>query len=98
MKPGRVVAWIELCLAVVLTCASAVSAWDVFFTPRDPRWRGYEEVAWIAFLLWTSLAASLWICSTALFRGWRQRWVLHLLPVVAVIAACSSPWWLRYAV
>jgi len=96
MKPGRVIAWIELCLAVALTYLSATSAWDVFLAPRDPHYRGYDEVTWLAFLLSTSLAISFWICGTALFRGWRQRWTLHLLPILVVIAACS--WWLRYAV
>ena len=98
MKLGRVVAWIELCLAAVLTYIGAASAWEVFFTPVDPRRVGYGEVSWLAFVLATPLAVSLWICGTALFRGWRRRWVLHLLPTVVVIAACVFPLWLRYAV
>jgi hypothetical protein len=97
MKARRVVAWIELCVAAILTLVSAASAWEVFVAPADPHRVGYGEVAWLALLLETPLAVSFWICAVALLRGWRRRWLFHILPV-AVIAACCSPLWLRYAV
>ena len=97
MTTERAVAWIELLLAVAFTYVTARAAWGVLLPPTDPRAR-YEEWSVVLLYVASPFAVTMWICAVALFRGWRHRWRLHVLPIIALIAACLADWWLPYVV
>jgi len=94
MNISRVVAFLEFCVASVLTYFSMVAAWSVLGPHTDPR---YRLDAWPLLGLYVvlPLAAAFWLCAAALFWRWKYRWGIHTLPGAILLA---DWWWLGYAV
>jgi hypothetical protein len=93
MIAGRAIGYLELGIAVLLSLICVVFAWGTF-RPAE----GSVDSPLPYIYLTLPLAVAFWICGIALLKGWRYRWRLHALPVLALIAAWRSDLWVPYVV
>jgi len=97
MITGRVIGYLELGIAVLLSLICVVFAWATFRPAQGLDHYGVDSPLPYVYLT-LPLAVAFWICGIALLKDWRYRWRLHALPVLALIAAWRSDLWVPYVV
>ena len=88
----RAVAYSEVAIAAFLTVVCLASVLDLQIPESDPRFR-YTEWTPLVLMLALPLAVSLWLSGLALIRGWRSRWLMQIVPAVALVGIAAFLWW-----
>ena len=93
----KILAWVELLLAALLTFVAFRSLWSMFMPPSDPLEANYGEWAPLVLAVTAPVAASFWLTGIALLRNWRFRWIAHAVPLVVILCMALFLRWLDRA-